>query len=237
MKKNNLVVASASEFSQQHKYSTRVLSVLTNYIYNPDYGRFHTFDTLNNAKFIPTILSGNTSSRPISPTVGQIYFDTDLQKLVVCNAGRLACHKLVINTVSVSVDTIINITINGEVKSVTVSATDNPETLAEKIRTLEFTDAYILNLENATSFFIFGTLNSKSLTVSIDTVTGVTTTLTTNEANVNTNWVDVIPTASSTVYGTVKKAVTQANSTATDIAGLVNDFNALLQKLKDAGIM
>jgi len=33
------------------------------------------------------------------------------------------------------------------------------------------------------------------------------------------------------------KAVTQADSTATTIAGLVVDFNALLAKLKTAGLM
>lgn len=37
--------------------------------------------------------------------------------------------------------------------------------------------------------------------------------------------------------GLVKKMPTQADSTATDIAGLVADFNALLAKLKSAGLM
>ncbi|WP_413091831.1 head fiber protein [Terribacillus sp. 179-K 1B1 HS] len=36
---------------------------------------------------------------------------------------------------------------------------------------------------------------------------------------------------------TASKAATQADSTAADVAGLVADFNALLAKLKDAGIM
>jgi hypothetical protein len=36
---------------------------------------------------------------------------------------------------------------------------------------------------------------------------------------------------------TATKAATQANSTATDVAGLLADFNALLAKLKTAGIM
>ncbi|NLS42536.1 hypothetical protein EYH65_20545 [Bacillus subtilis] len=36
---------------------------------------------------------------------------------------------------------------------------------------------------------------------------------------------------------TAAKATTQANSTATDVAGLVTDFNALLAKLKAAGLM
>jgi len=36
---------------------------------------------------------------------------------------------------------------------------------------------------------------------------------------------------------TANKAATQANSTATDVAGLVTDFNALLAKLKTAGLM
>ncbi|HDX9631826.1 TPA: hypothetical protein ROY30_005595 [Bacillus cereus] len=34
-----------------------------------------------------------------------------------------------------------------------------------------------------------------------------------------------------------KKVTTQANSTATDVPGLVADFNALLAKLKAAGVM
>lgn len=43
--------------------------------------------------------------------------------------------------------------------------------------------------------------------------------------------------ATTSVVGGVKMAATQANSTATDAAGLVTDFNALLAKLKAAGIM
>jgi hypothetical protein len=47
-----------------------------------------------------------------------------------------------------------------------------------------------------------------------------------------------IPGAATTaVAGTVKKLPTQANSTATDVAGLVVDFNALLTKLRTAGIL
>ncbi|MED4828143.1 head fiber protein [Bacillus atrophaeus] len=36
---------------------------------------------------------------------------------------------------------------------------------------------------------------------------------------------------------TASKAAAQANSTATDVAGLVTDFNTLLGKLKSAGLM
>jgi len=43
--------------------------------------------------------------------------------------------------------------------------------------------------------------------------------------------------ATTTTAGTVKKAATQANTAASDVAGLVTDFNALLAKLKAAGIM
>lgn len=43
--------------------------------------------------------------------------------------------------------------------------------------------------------------------------------------------------ATASTAGAVKQAATQANSTATDVAGLVTDFNALLAKLKAAGIM
>lgn len=46
-----------------------------------------------------------------------------------------------------------------------------------------------------------------------------------------------VPSATSSVKGVVKQAVTQADSTATDVAGLVTDFNALLAKLKTAGLM
>lgn len=43
--------------------------------------------------------------------------------------------------------------------------------------------------------------------------------------------------ATTSVVGGVKMAATQANTVATDLAGLVTDFNALLSKLKAAGIM
>ncbi|MFV8904582.1 head fiber protein [Serratia fonticola] len=46
-----------------------------------------------------------------------------------------------------------------------------------------------------------------------------------------------IPAATTTTIGGVKQAATQANSSATDVAGLVTDVNALLAKLKAAGIM
>ncbi|KWH03694.1 hypothetical protein WT58_23970 [Burkholderia territorii] len=43
--------------------------------------------------------------------------------------------------------------------------------------------------------------------------------------------------ATTSTAGVVKQAATQANSTAPDIATMVTDFNALLAKLKAAGIM
>lgn len=46
-----------------------------------------------------------------------------------------------------------------------------------------------------------------------------------------------LPDASATVKGVVKAAAVQANSTAENVANLVTDFNALLAKLKTAGIM
>ena len=46
-----------------------------------------------------------------------------------------------------------------------------------------------------------------------------------------------LPAATLTKMGGVKKAANQTASTATDAAGLVADFNALLAKLKVAGIV
>lgn len=43
--------------------------------------------------------------------------------------------------------------------------------------------------------------------------------------------------ATESALGLVKKMPTQADSTASDVAGLVADFNALLTKLKSAGLM
>lgn len=45
------------------------------------------------------------------------------------------------------------------------------------------------------------------------------------------------PVATTSAVGGVKQCATKANSTATDIAGLLADFNDLLAKLKAAGIM
>lgn len=44
-------------------------------------------------------------------------------------------------------------------------------------------------------------------------------------------------TPTSTIRGGVIQASAQANSTATDVAGLVADFNALLAKLRTAGVI
>ena len=46
-----------------------------------------------------------------------------------------------------------------------------------------------------------------------------------------------LPDATTTVAGGVLQATNQADSVATDVVGLVADFNALLAKLKTAGIM
>ncbi|MMZ43909.1 Head fiber protein [compost metagenome] len=43
--------------------------------------------------------------------------------------------------------------------------------------------------------------------------------------------------ATTAANGTVKQAAAQANSAATDVAGLVADFNSLLGKLRTAGIL
>lgn len=46
-----------------------------------------------------------------------------------------------------------------------------------------------------------------------------------------------VPNATTTTKGIVNQAAAQANSTATDAAGIVTDFNALLAKLRTAGIL
>lgn len=46
-----------------------------------------------------------------------------------------------------------------------------------------------------------------------------------------------IPAATTSAVGGVKKMANQADTAATDVAGLVTDFNALLAKLKAAGMM
>lgn len=46
-----------------------------------------------------------------------------------------------------------------------------------------------------------------------------------------------VPAATTTTIGGVKKMANQAASTATDVAGVVADLNALLTKLKSAGQM
>mgnify|MGYP000906375822 FL=1 len=47
----------------------------------------------------------------------------------------------------------------------------------------------------------------------------------------------VIPDATTTTKGIVKQAANQVDSTATEVSTLVSDFNALLVKLKAAGIV
>lgn len=46
-----------------------------------------------------------------------------------------------------------------------------------------------------------------------------------------------LPAATTLTAGGVKKLPAQANSVATDVAGLLADFNALLAKLRTAGIL
>lgn len=48
---------------------------------------------------------------------------------------------------------------------------------------------------------------------------------------------EAAPAASTTTAGVVKQAAAQANTAAADVAGLVTDFNALLAKLRTAGIL
>lgn len=46
-----------------------------------------------------------------------------------------------------------------------------------------------------------------------------------------------VPSATTTTAGVVKQAAAQADSTATDVAGLLADFNSLLAKLRTAGVL
>lgn len=46
-----------------------------------------------------------------------------------------------------------------------------------------------------------------------------------------------VPNATTTSAGIVKQAAAQADSTATDVAGLLADFNSLLAKLRTAGVL
>lgn len=46
-----------------------------------------------------------------------------------------------------------------------------------------------------------------------------------------------IPEATTSAIGGVKKMAAQVDSTATDVAGLLADFNALLAKARTAGLM
>lgn len=46
-----------------------------------------------------------------------------------------------------------------------------------------------------------------------------------------------LPEATTAAIGGVKKMTNQAASTATDVAGVVTDLNALITKLKAAGMM
>ena len=73
-----------------------------------------------------------------------------------------------------------------------------------------------------------GVLNVDETTIELDDAT--------NTIGVK-DGVVALPTATPSVLGGVKQATNQANSVATDVAGLVTDFNALLLKLKTAGIM
>ena len=47
----------------------------------------------------------------------------------------------------------------------------------------------------------------------------------------------VLPAATTAVIGGVKKMADQTDSTATDVAGLLADFNAFLAKARTAGMM
>ncbi|RZF18810.1 head fiber protein [Serratia marcescens] len=47
----------------------------------------------------------------------------------------------------------------------------------------------------------------------------------------------VLPAATTSAIGGVKKMAAQTDSTATDVAGLLADFNALLAKARTAGLM
>ena len=72
---------------------------------------------------------------------------------------------------------------------------------------------------------IFGIDNSRNLFATISGGTGTAQIIT-----------DKNP-ATTSLYGAVKQAESDGNSTATDVAGIVTDFNDLLSKLRTAGIL
>lgn len=74
------------------------------------------------------------------------------------------------------------------------------------------------------------------MSVPATTVTVVVPGSATTPANQSTRQT-VLVNPDGSAAGTVKKQAAQANSTATDVAGLVTDFNALLVKLRAAGVI
>ncbi|MNW28297.1 Phage tail repeat like protein [compost metagenome] len=79
----------------------------------------------------------------------------------------------------------------------------------------------------------------KAHTHAIADVTNLQTTLDGKAASSHTHTIANVTNLQTTLDGklTATKAATQAASTATDVAGLLADFNALLTKLKAANIM
>ena len=74
----------------------------------------------------------------------------------------------------------------------------------------------------------YGVLKVDETTIELDDATNVISVK---------DGVVALPNATTTVDGGVLQATKQEDSVATDLDGLVADFNALLAKLKTAGIM
>lgn len=77
----------------------------------------------------------------------------------------------------------------------------------------------------------------KARTTPVGKIHGVIEYLETLEPGEGGDLTYTLPVATVSVIGGVKQAATQADSTATDVATLVADFNSLLTKLKAAGIL
>ena len=181
-----------NNFNSEKKYSSRSVSLYLNAFYDSAYGRFIIPAEIHNRLIggISMIHSGNTSQRPSSACVGQMYFDTSLNKPIWCKKGSLCVVSLIFNVVSIINSNELIITINGTDYNITIDENEDNNSLYEKLVNTLVSDDYFVYRINSNRVYIVSSNNSTDLEVTSNTIEGLEINIKKMLSAQSTEWVD-----------------------------------------------
>lgn len=165
--------------------------------------------SLDNNYHISMILG--TGTMPANPVQGQSVYNTTLNKPVWCKSGSKRVLLMTFNSISVSVNSSIVITLGADVKTITVTPTSTIETVINAILNTNFTD-FIAQRERVDRIRFVSKLNG-ALAASATFDTGINLTVVQQNGAATNVWVE----ADAATAGVLRSGAFTSKPTSTDI--------------------